>query len=282
VTSSVSALRDDVRRAVASGAIGSRVWFYATYRCNLVCTYCLTESGPRAEPRALAATAIRRLAEQALDLGFTAFGVTGGEPLLDPAMPELLAYLGARAPTVVLTNATLAGERLLPRLRPLAGSATALQISLDSADAAINDAARGRGSFARAVAAIRRLRDAGIRVRIGTTVDDGDPEALDRLCALHRSLGIDDADHVVRPIVRRGRAATNGLGIAVDAGDMPPELTVTAEGVYDSPVGPTVRDGKLATDRLLVRTCEPLALGVRAMLAVRGARAPDATAPRVA
>ena len=32
-----------------------------------------------------------------------------------------------------------------------------------------------------------------------------DPDERDRLCALHRSLGVGDEDHVVRPIVRRGR-----------------------------------------------------------------------------
>ena len=44
-------------------------------------------------------------------------------------------------------------------------------------------------------------------------VDDEDADDLARLCALHRGLGVSDDDHVVRPIIRRGRAETGDLGV---------------------------------------------------------------------
>ena len=31
-----------IAEAVAEGRLPGRVWLYANYHCNLVCTYCLT------------------------------------------------------------------------------------------------------------------------------------------------------------------------------------------------------------------------------------------------
>ena len=39
--------------AVADGTLPGRVWMYANYHCDIECTYCLTESGPRVEKRIL-------------------------------------------------------------------------------------------------------------------------------------------------------------------------------------------------------------------------------------
>ncbi len=254
--------------AVATSAIGGRLWFYTNYHCNLACRYCLTESKPDAQRRELEVATILRAADDAVALGFTAFGVTGGEPFLEPLMPNLLTELGRRLPTVVLTNGTLFTPRLLDALAPLANLPVALQISLDDADPFVNDAQRGGGNFAKVVAAIPVLRAHGLGVRIGSTVDGTTPEALERLCELHRSLGIADVDHVVRPIVRRGRAAEHGLGIAVEREDLPAELTLTAQGAYWSPAAPTVQGGVLDIDYLLTRTLLPLAIPVAAMLRV--------------
>jgi hypothetical protein len=90
-------------------------------------------------------------------------------------------------------------------------------------------------------------------------VEEATDDDRERLCALHRNLGIGDEDHVVRPVVRRGRAAEAGLGRAVGPSDLPPELTITADGAFWSPFGPTVQGGRLDTDLLLTRTTLPLA-----------------------
>ena len=42
-----------VAEAIEQGVIGSRLWFYANYHCNLACSYCLTESAPDVALRAL-------------------------------------------------------------------------------------------------------------------------------------------------------------------------------------------------------------------------------------
>lgn len=94
---------------------------------------------------------------------------------------------------------------------------------------------RGPGNFAKVIEAIPRLVDRGISVRIATTVEHISDEDLSRLCALHRDLGVSDADHILRPVVRRGRAVEHGMGVDVGVPDLPAELTITADGAFWSP-----------------------------------------------
>jgi MoaA/NifB/PqqE/SkfB family radical SAM enzyme len=216
------------------------------------------------------------VAAEARDLGFTGLGVTGGEPFLLSWLPDVLAKMSEILPVVALSNGTLFTGARLERLRPLAGRPLHIQISLDGAQPDVHDAERGDGGHAAAVGAIRRLRELGIGVRVATTAQDLPPGERERLCALHRELGVDDEDHVVRPIVRRGRAAERGMGIAVGPTDLPPELTVTAEGAFWSPFGPTVTNGRLDTDLLVTRTTAPLSVPAAALLRLVEGRPPGA------
>jgi len=255
-----------IRESIAAKTIGERVWFYSNYHCNLACSYCLTSSSRGSPERALAAEVMLALVDEAAALGFRSVGITGGEPFLRADMPDIVATVARRLPVVVLTNGTMFTARFVARLEPLAKLPAALQVSLDSADAAANDALRGRGTHARVLAGICTLRAAGIHVRIGSTLDDGVADMLEPLCELHRALGIPDADHVVRPIVRRGRAADHALGIAARLEDVPAELTLTADGAFWSPASPTVRNGRLDIGELLTRTIAPLRIPADAML----------------
>ena len=272
-----------VARAVTEGTIGGRLWLYANYHCNLTCTYCLTESAPVVARRELPVERLPEIAAEARAEGFTALGVTGGEPFLVPGLPRALAAMAAELPTLVLSNGTLFTRRLLGELAPVAGPAFAVQISLDSADPRVNDEMRGPRNFAKVVDAVPRLRALGIRVRVATTTEGLDPDALARLCELHRSLGVPDEDHVVRPVVRRGRAVDHGLGVDAGLADLPAELTITADGAFWSPFGPTVHGGRLDTDLLITRTTRPLSIPARAMLRVAGAAGarPGTEGPRI-
>jgi len=265
-----------VDQAVADGVLPGRVWLYSNYHCNLTCSYCLTESGPGVQRRELSPARMVEVAEQAADLGFTDLGLTGGEPFLLPTMPETLARLGAVLPTVALTNGTLFTGRRLAAAEVLAGARVALQISLDSAEPDDNDRARGPENFAKVVAAVPALVERGITVRIATTQSEDEPADMARLCALHRDLGVPDSDHVVRPIIARGRAEAAGLGVEVRPEDLPAELTVTADGAFWSPFGPTVRGGRLDTDLLLTRTTDPLQVPAQTLLGLIEGRPPGA------
>jgi MoaA/NifB/PqqE/SkfB family radical SAM enzyme len=245
--------------ATAEGRCGDRLWLYATYHCNLACIYCLTESHPRiANRRELPGETMLRLAREGRELGFASLGVTGGEVFMLRDAAETTAGLAETLPTVVLTNATLFTERLLQRLEPLAGLDVAFQLSLDAPEADHNDALRGPDNFAKVAAAVPALRELGLRVRIATTVEDQTQDELERLCELHRAWGVPDEDHVVRTVVRRGRADLEHLGVEPGPTDILPELTITAEGAFLHPFAPTVRHGVTDLDGLVSRQIVPL------------------------
>jgi MoaA/NifB/PqqE/SkfB family radical SAM enzyme len=264
-------LRESVETAIDDGRIGERLWLYATYHCNLTCSYCLTESSPRiANRRELDRRSMIEAVLAARELGLTCAGITGGEAFMLPWFPEALTEIGAIMPTVALTNATLFGQRMLDRLSPLAESDVALQVSLDSDRPDRNDELRGPRNFAKVLDAIPKLRDRGIRVRIATTVDSQTPEELARLCDLHRRLGISDDDHIVRPVVRRGRAVESGMGVDLEPGAVLPELTITADGAFLHPFAPTVRNGRTDVDLLVSRQVRPLERAMSRFLQVAG------------
>ena len=211
------------------------------------------------------------VAEQAQQLGFTALGITGGEPFLLPWLPEAVLAMAKFLPLVLLNNGTLfVGDRL-ERAAMLAHPDIALQISLDSHRPDINDMARGPDNFAKVIESVPRLIARGVRVRIATTTS-GPLEGphLDPLRALVASLGVLPQDHIVRPIVRRGRADEFELGVQANPRDIPSELCITADGAFWGSFGPTVRNGRLDTDLLLTRTILPLSVPANALLAAIG------------
>ncbi len=267
MSSMPTGVRSELEDAVAAGRAGDRLWLYATYHCNLACAYCLTESQPRiADRRALSPETLLHAVEQAARLGFRSVGITGGEVFMLRWFPEALVESARMLPTIALTNGMLLGEQTLDRLMPLMELPAALQLSLDSAEPDGNDRLRGAGNHAAVVSAIRRLRERGLRVRIASTVELQPAPGLDALCELHRGLGIPDADHVVRTIVRRGKAALEGLGAFLGPHDVLPELTLTADGAFLHPFGPTVRNGVTDLDLRVSPTVLPLEEPLRAFL----------------
>jgi len=260
--------------AVADDTVSGRLWLYSNYHCNLACAYCLTESAPRVPRRELTGTRMLQLAEQAALVGFTALGVTGGEPFLRTDLPELLRELAGHLPVLVLTNGTLFTRRLLDRIDPLAALPVAVQISLDRPEADDNDLLRAPDNFRKVIQAIPRLVERGHEVRIATTLLEEDAAELARLCDLHRSLGVSDEHHIVRPVVRRGRASTGDMGVTARETNLPPELTVTVDGAFWSPFAPTVTSGVLDVDLLVTRRTDPLAYAVDRLLDLAEGRPP--------
>ncbi len=268
-----------IAAAIAEGVIGGRLWMYANYHCNLECTYCLTESGPNVSRRQLDADWMVARATEARDLGFTSIGVTGGEPFMVASMPETIARIADILPTIVLSNGTLFhGPRLEKIVAALAGKNVHIQVSLDAPDAFANDTKRGEDNFSDVCSAIPRLVQRGLKVRIATTTESLDDVDKERLCELHRSWGVPDDDHVVRPIVSRGRAALDGIGVPAGMKDLPAELCLTADGAFWSAFGPTVRNGTVDTDLLISRVTSPVEFPANLMLRLAAGRPPGADA----
>ena len=212
--------------------VGSRLWLYTNFDCNLHCDYCCVRSSPTAPRRELGLARIQRISREAAELGVKEIFVTGGEPFLLKDIGEILISCAAAAPTTVLTNGMLFAGRRVESLRELPRDRIVLQISLDSATPERHDFHRGPGTWVRTREGIRRARAQGFRVRLAATVStDAEAEEFRQFLDEEKMAA---EDRVIRRIAMRGSATE---GIAVTRADLVPEVTITAEGVYWHPVG---------------------------------------------
>lgn len=235
--------------------VGSRVWFYTNFDCNLACDYCCVRSSPRAPREALGADMVRAIAlELQARGGVEDVFLTGGEPFLLPDIAELALHATELAPTTILTNGMLFRGSRRRELERLSRQKVTLQISLDSPDAGLHDLHRGAGSFARALEGIRIARDLGFRVRLAATVSSAEEEQ--RFAAFLDDTRVATEDRVIRRVALQGFAQD---GIPLTMGDLMPELTFTARGVYYHPVT-AVSDAFLITRDLL-----PVSAAIRAV-----------------
>jgi MoaA/NifB/PqqE/SkfB family radical SAM enzyme len=212
--------------------VGSRVWLYTNFHCNLRCDYCCVRSSPQAPRRELGLERVRRIADEAARLGVGEFFVTGGEPFLLKDIGKILLACSATAPTTVLTNGMLFAGRRLEALRSLPRDRVTLQISLDSATPERHDNHRGKGSWQLALKGIKLAREEGFRVRLAATVSSN--TEAEEFRSFLDSEDIAEENRIIRRIVMRG-FATDGMALA--RADLVPEVTITAEGVYWHPVG---------------------------------------------
>ena len=210
-----------------------KLWIYTNYDCNLSCSYCVAKSSPSAPRRAIALDVVRGLIDEAVEAGFASVYFTGGEPLILDDIFAMLSYASQRLPTTLLTNAMLIKGKRLERLRAIANDQLVIQVSLDGGRAEHHDAYRGKGTWLRTVEGIQTLQDNGFRVRLSTTETSANAAHLDEICSFHRSIGISEEDHFIRPLARRG-FSTEGMEVGFD--NLSPEITVDADGFYWHPL----------------------------------------------
>jgi MoaA/NifB/PqqE/SkfB family radical SAM enzyme len=210
-----------------------KLWIYTNYDCNLSCDYCLASSTPQSPRLELELNIVKRLVDEAVELGFDCVYFTGGEPLLLDSIYEMLAYASSRMPTTMLTNAMLAKGKRLERLCAVNHPNLTVQVSLDGGRATTHDAYRGKGSWDKTIEGIRNLQERGLHVRLSTTVTPANQAYLEEICAFHQALGIAEEEHFIRPLARRGAARE---GMLVTRETLAPEITVNARGVYWHPL----------------------------------------------
>lgn len=212
-----------------------KLWIYTNYDCNLRCSYCVAKSSPNAPRRAIGLKNAQRLVDEAVALGFSEIFFTGGEPFILKEIYAMLAYSSARVRTSVLTNAMLFTDSRLEQLLAVArgNDNLILQVSLDGGLPEHHDAYRGQGSWQKTVASIQMLQGHGFKVRLSTTETPANSGHLHAVCELHRSLGIPESDHFIRPLARRGYSKE---GLELNMSNLLPEVTVNLDGVFWHPL----------------------------------------------
>ena len=159
-----------------------------TYGCNLACVHCLSSSGRR-DPRELTTAEAQRMIDdlQAMQVFYVNIG--GGEPTIRPDFFDLVDYAVDHGVGVKFSTN---GTTMTPeRAARIAGTDYVdVQISIDGATAATNDAVRGSGSYDAAVRAMDLLADAGFgQFKISVVVTRQNVPELDDLDRLAERFG---------------------------------------------------------------------------------------------
>ena len=189
ITVDPDAFAEDIAQKLRQSPALHSVQYALTYRCNVACVHCYAEGAQEDSPPILAVAEVRDFFRQFAEAGCLHCTVTGGEPLLCPdfeARWTAIAEQGIRR--LLFTNATCVDDRAAAFLRDIPPDW--VEVTLLGADAATHDAlTRHPGSFAAALAGIRRLERAGVRVRVKTMVMRANAGQIGAIRALAATLG---------------------------------------------------------------------------------------------
>ncbi|MFT7599580.1 MAG: mycofactocin radical SAM maturase [Acidimicrobiales bacterium] len=148
----MTALTDELKRGLDAPIC---LTWELTYACNLACVHCLSSSGRR-DPRELSTAEAKAVIDEMLELQVFYVNIGGGEPMIRPDFFELVSYATSSGVGVKFsTNGSRIDDERAIELAAM--DYLDIQISLDGADAATNDAVRGEGSFDTAIAAMDAL-----------------------------------------------------------------------------------------------------------------------------
>ena len=162
------------------------LWFNTGTLCNITCANCYIESSPTNDALIYLTEAevIRYLDEaESRQWGLREIAFTGGEPFMNPDIIAILnAALARGYSALVLTNAMLPMMRKrvqtgLLDLQARYGDRLTLRVSLDHHSAALHDAERGKGSFARSLKGMEWLGDQRIKTTVAGRTTWGESES---------------------------------------------------------------------------------------------------------
>ncbi len=183
-----------------------KIFLELTHRCNLKCKHCYTSSGMQgSDENELTTEEIKKMVDEAHELGIWHFDLTGGEPFVRDDIYEILEYMGEKGMIVnIFTNLTLLDEEKIERLRDLPVSQ--YNVSFDSHIGHIQDEFRGvKGAHQKTVENIKLMRDRGLTVQLNMVIGDHNFDTLDEMVSyIQDELGVHFTADVITP-AGRGR-----------------------------------------------------------------------------
>lgn len=175
------------------------VTIFPTNRCNLRCTICW-QRWCEAERVEIPDERWLRLIDEAAEMGALEWNIVGGgEPMVrgDLVMKICERICAHRMEGSLHTNGTLLQRDYIERLIDMGLHRVA--VSLDGPNEEINDRIRSKGSFAKATANLRLLKELRSKRRatcphtsLVTTLTNLNYDKLDRMIELARDLGCDE------------------------------------------------------------------------------------------
>jgi len=171
-----------------------------TYRCNLKCKYCYAKANEVSFEEIPLSKWIDIL-NHSYNRGLRALEITGGEPFLYKEIFEFIDFISEKFIFEINTNGHFINKevaRFLANKKP-----KAIQISLDAPKPEIHDKYRGKGSWEKALKAIKILREEGIHTRISMTVYKDNEKFIEDMYKLSQEL---DCELIIQSAKPVGRA----------------------------------------------------------------------------
>lgn len=195
------------------------LYFYLTKGCNLYCRHCWIAPEFQAGDRVFPSLSSRLFAEiigQAVPLGLSGVKLTGGEPLLNPEIREILEIIRLKELScTVETNGVLC----TPELAALIASCKEpfVSVSLDGADADTHEWVRGvKGCFDSALEGIKNLVAVGIKPQIIMTVMRRNRDQMEAMVHLAESFGADSVKfNILQPTARGENMHQGGESLTI-------------------------------------------------------------------
>ncbi|HBP21922.1 MAG TPA: radical SAM protein [Planctomycetes bacterium] len=204
-----------------------------TYRCNAACVFCYAGCNCTANPVGnadeMSLAEVKQVLDRLVDEAkVPSVSFTGGEATLRPDLPDMIRHARARGMRVnLISNGITSASPAYARKLAEAGLHSA-QISIEGTTAEVHEAVTAiPGSFAKALAGLRNLREAGVRVHTNTTIlrtNVHDVAAFPRF--VKEVLG--NAAFSMNLVIPTGSAPVNG-GLEVPYTEIGPILVEIAE-----------------------------------------------------
>jgi len=156
-----------------------KVYFDPSYRCNLSCSHCITNSSPlQGGKNELPPKRIVAILDELSTIGVLEISVGGGEPLCYPDLFTILDHARTIGLNVVLnTNGTLVTPEVASHLKEL--DLSEVRVSFEGWQG-IHDSIRGQGAYERALEAVAILSRTGVVTVPRVTLCQGSEAGLER------------------------------------------------------------------------------------------------------
>ncbi len=178
--------------------------------CNLACTHCLYGASPRSRnPYRVTSGELGELLAQVKSVGAKPhFLFTGGEPTLHSELYDFLQTFDREGYSFqLMTNGTRIQEESAERLAKLS-HLIKVQVSLESADAKINDSIYGAGLYGRVLKAVKVLKEKNVPVTLAATAMEINEHGLSAIEELADAQGVELKQILLYEL---GAAKENGL-----------------------------------------------------------------------
>ncbi len=180
------------------------VFFHILTACNLKCRHCYVNPEQHGLEMLPARTIKRWLKELMHEKNKTNLIFIGGEPTLHPDLHVLIKAAGKMGyGSITVDTNGFFFNHVLEKVMP--EELDYFSVGLDGSRREINDFIRGKGSYAKCVAGIKRALEKGFKVSLIYTVSQWNLHDLKHMPALLEDLGIDR--FFIQVIGIRGRSA---------------------------------------------------------------------------